>query len=114
MTNFVNLTPHPITFVDYDDNPVLTVPASGTIARVAATTMGAGTLTVEGNVIPVHDVVYGEVTGLPDYDESSDAAYIVSGMVAAAISNRPDVYVPDDFVRDPDGKIIGARGVRLA
>lgn len=113
MTNFVNLTPHPITFVDCNDNAVLTVPTSGTVARVSATTMDDGSYVVEGNVIPVHIVVYGEVTGLPPYDETANTAYLVSGMVAAAI-NRPDVLVPDEFVRDPDGKIIGARGVRRA
>lgn len=56
----VNLTPHSINFLDGDNNPILTVEPSGTVARAKQTR------TLCGNVagIPVNQCAYGQVQGL--------------------------------------------------
>ena len=50
--------------------------------------------------IPVETVIYGEIEGLPKYQE--EVYYIVSGLVAAAASRqgRPDCLAPGAIVRD--------------
>lgn len=58
----INLTPHPINFLDGDNNPILTVEPSGTIARAKQTRTLCGT--VAG--IPVNQCAYGTVQGFPN------------------------------------------------
>lgn len=117
MTQMVNLTPHDVNFVDQDGKILVTIPASGTVARVSTKSTEVGGIMMDGDItVPIHGVEYGEVIGLPPYDENKAVYYLVSGMVAAAIpyGTRRDICIPDDFVRDEGGRIIGARGVRLA
>lgn len=100
--NFVNLTPHEVTFVTESGNVV--VPASGSLARVS--TSNETIDNIDG--IPVKKTVYGEVEGLPDPE--TDTIFLVSSMVASRI-DRDDVLVPADFVRDEKGVIIGAKSL---
>jgi len=92
-----NLTPHPITV-----NGV-TFPPSGKVARV----------TEEGGVelafppFTIKRIRTGKVVDLPP--RKGGIWYIVSRPVALAAIGREDLLVPDDFVRDEEGKIIGAR-----
>jgi len=44
-------------------------------------------------------------------DPAVKTIYIVSSIVAQAVSDRTDVMIPDDPVRDEAGRIIGARGL---
>ena len=100
---FINLTPHAVNVID----PALTVPASGTIARVEQTINQSGTL----GGVPLFEVSFGEVIGLPK--ETSDTVFIVSGMVLEALQgSRGDVVAPAELVRDHDGRVIGCRGFR--
>jgi hypothetical protein len=59
--------------------------------------------------IPVESVTYGEIEGLPDYQEG--VYYIVSGLVAAAAAKigRTDCLAPGGLVRDKNnpGLILG-------
>jgi hypothetical protein len=50
--------------------------------------------------IPVETVIYGEIEGLPEYQE--EVYYIVSGLVAAAAAKigRVDCLAPGALVRD--------------
>ena len=101
----INLTPHPINFLDGDNNPVLTVQPSGTIARAKQTRTLCGT--VAG--IPVNQCAYGTVQGLPE--PAKETIYIVSAITAQACPERADVYIVDDSVRDENGHIIGVRAL---
>lgn len=101
----INLTPHTINFLDGDNNPVLTVEPSGTVARAKQTR------TLCGNIagIPVNQCAYGTVQGLPEPEK--ETIYVVSAITAQACPEREDVYIVDDSVRNEDGRIIGVRAL---
>lgn len=101
----INLTPHPINFLDGDNNPILTVEPSGTIARAKQTRTLCGTIAG----IPVNQCAYGTVQGLPG--AVKETIYIVSAITAQACPERQDVYIVDDSVRNEDGRIIGVRAL---
>ena len=101
----INLTPHTINFLDKDNNPVMTVEPSGTVARAAQTR----TLCGEIAGIPVNQCAYGAVQGLPE--PAKETIYIVSAITAQACPERQDVYIVDDSVRGENGRIIGVRAL---
>lgn len=103
MSNIINLTPHTINFINGDDT--IAVPASGTIARLTTQTVQIGDI----NGIPVTTTVFGDVENLPD--PSPDTVYIVSSLVAQACRDRDDVYIPNESVRDDQGRIIGCKSL---
>jgi hypothetical protein len=72
------------------------IPASGILPRVKMSNEPAEP--IDG--IPVETVIYGEIEGLPKYQE--EVYYIVSGLVAAAASRqgRTDCLAPGAIVRD--------------
>lgn len=114
--NIINLTPHTITFVDSEGNPTLVVQPSGKVARVTCRTVTTG----EVDGIPITETVYGEIEGLPapsiiPYDtetaERETIIYIVSSLVAQRCKNRTDVFIPNESVRDSEGRIIGCRSL---
>jgi hypothetical protein len=72
------------------------IPASGILPRVKMTNEPAG----EIDGIPIESVIYGEIEGLPDYQEG--VHYIVSSLVAAAAAKigRKDCLAPGALVRD--------------
>ena len=104
LINLVNLTPHAIVVVG---DGAITVPPSGTVARVAATTAEVRRV----NGIPCLAVSYGDVQGLPEASEGT--MYIVSGLVRAAVPHRIDVASPGELVRDSEGKPLGCRGLAV-
>lgn len=106
--NIINLTPHAVNVVDHDGNPLVDFPASGTVARVSVSTTEAAPLVVNGISIPTCTRTNGAIVGLPD--PAPDTMYIVSSVVRAACPDRTDLLVPDNFVRRPDGTIIGCQG----
>jgi len=103
MIRVINLTPHNINVVGEDGQVVQTFPASGDLARCQVSREQVG----EINGIPVNRTVFGDVTGLPEQQEG--VVYVVSALVAQA-AGRDDVLIPDDTVRDEEGRIIGCRG----
>lgn len=108
----VNLTPHPIGFVDQDNQLLLTV-ESTTVARVSAQTTTVGYFVINGVQIPRTHTVYGQVEGLPD--PTPGVIYIVSGMIVSALASqgihRDDLLVPGMQVRDEQGRVIGCRSL---
>ena len=103
----VNLTPHAVA-VYADDQPIVSVPASGVVARLDEMTTADGVIAG----IPAVTVDLGNVTGLPVPAEG--ATYIVSMptlMGLAAAGSRPDCYYPFGQVRDDRGRIIGCRSL---
>lgn len=108
----VNLTPHPIGFVDESNQPLLTVPTT-TVARVSAQTTTVGHFVINGVQIPRTHTEYGQVEGLPD--QTPGVIYIVSGMIVSALAqqgiHRDDLLVPGMQVRDEAGRVIGCRSL---
>lgn len=103
--NIVNLTPHAVNFISDDGNIIKTIEPSGAVARVSAKTETIG----EIDGLPVTTSVYGEVTGLPEPEEGK--VYVVSSLVAGRTTNRNDVFVPNEPVRDEKGRIVGCRSL---
>ena len=105
----VNLTPHKITFVTNKGN--LGVDPSGTIARVSAKVEETGHIYVTkfGLSVPITETTYGDVDGLPD--PVDDTMYIVSSLGAQRVPDRNDVFIPNESVRDENGRIIGCRSL---
>ena len=102
----VNLTPHPVRIVN--ERGEVVIPPSGVIARVSIRKEMVGEISIDGIRVPIYKVEYGEVEGLPEPSEG--VVYIVSSVVASKVAGRSDVVVPDDFIRDASGNIIGAKG----
>jgi hypothetical protein len=103
MPNFINLTPHEIKVLDKDNNVIVVLSPSGTIARATSKKMTMGYL----GDIPVIASSFGEVIDLP---EPVDATYyIVSSLTAQAAEGRTDLLVTEDTVRNEAGQIIGCR-----
>jgi hypothetical protein len=102
---FINLTPHSITLVNNEGNIVMEIPSSG-IARCES----SRTKVFEIHGIGVNKTSFGEISGLPDPVDGT--MYIVSRIVAEA-SKRLDLLVPDETVRDAEGRIIGCKSLAI-
>jgi hypothetical protein len=105
--NLINLTPHVITFIT--EKGEMQIQPSGIIARVTVTREKIGEIEINDIIIPVYKNEFGRVENLPD--PQPDTLYIVSSLVAQAIPDRKDVLIPDDSVRDNEGRIIGAKAL---
>ncbi|AVF26395.1 hypothetical protein [Paenibacillus larvae] len=100
----VNLTPHELTILDENNNVIHRIPSSG-FARAHQTREHIGDI----NGIPAYKTSFGEVEGLPAPQE--DVIYVVSALTAQAAPHRDDLYIPDNQVRDAEGRIIGCRAL---
>ena len=105
--SFVNLTPHAICVMGEGGEAILTIPPSGTVARVSSSTEVVARL----GGIDVVKAAYGPVENLPEPSEGT--IYIVSMLVGQIAAGRDDVVGPDtspaSVVRDPEGKIAGVK-----
>ena len=63
--------------------------------------------TVEG--VDMYRPVFGEVTGLPEYEEG--VYLLVSAMVREALPLRSDLVSPGQLLRDDNGNVIGCLGL---
>lgn len=100
----VNLTPHTLNIVR-EDGVILTVPTSGTIARLAETRVDLEP--VDG--ISVYASRLGKVEGIPDYAEGT--IYVVS-LLVEQVTRRQDVFSPGDLVRNDNNAVVGCKGLR--
>ena len=98
----INLTPHAINVVGYEE-----IPAAGLVPRVAMQTKAAGL--VAG--MPTTSTHYGKVEGLPE--KMDDVSFIVSKMVKDACPDREDLLYPAELVRDDKGNIVGCKSLGL-
>ncbi|HEY8531288.1 MAG TPA: hypothetical protein VIL08_03475, partial [Limnochorda sp.] len=106
MAKLINLTPHEITIV-LQDSSTIAIPPSGVVARCATNREVVGELEIElpdGGAarVPITRTVFGEVQGLPEPQDG--VCYVVSSLVAQAASDRNDLLIPDDTVRDEQGR----------
>ena len=118
----INLTPHEIKIVwentrDMEDGqlyiqkPELVLPASDKPARVTQDVVCTGYIS-RLNYLPIYSYEFGEVVNLPEPE--SGTIYIVSKMVAEAVAantNRDDVFIVAETIRDASGRIIGCKGI---
>lgn len=108
---FINLTPHVLNVIGDDGSVVLSVPPSGTVARVAT----QQTVATQLDGIDVVRTVFGDVDGLPA--PQPDTVYVVSTLVLQALRHagvdRSDVVAPDtspaSVVRNADGQVVGVK-----
>lgn len=111
MAIIINLTPHTLNVMDAAGNCILTVPASGQLARCRQVTTPGAPVEVEETLIPTGANQFGEIQGLPDPQEGT--LLFVSALVATAAweQGRNDVVCPLQAVRDEEGRIIGTSGL---
>lgn len=95
----VNLTPHTVKYVWKETS--MEFPSQG-VARVKETLETVA----EKDGIRFVKRKFSEVEGLPA--PQPDTLYIVSNIVFEA-SNRSDLIVPADFIRDEKGQIVGCK-----
>jgi len=106
----VNLTPHTINFYNDKNELIYSVEPSGKVARLKTKTIVTGYYKIADDIIiPVTKTVFGEIENLPKCDY--ETAYVVSTLVAQACSDRWDIFIPNDSVRDENGNIIGCRSL---
>lgn len=104
--DIINLTPHTLTIYNADGEHVLTVPPSGTVARVAVRRIETGVI----NGVPLYATQYGAPEGLPE--PLPGVIYVVSGMMRAAVPERTDVWQPGELRRDENGQVVGCVGLQ--
>ena len=101
----VNMTPHAVNLRSSDGAELATFQPSGNLIRLSTETVPAGTIEVDGVTIPLTSTVFGDPEGLPSEEEGT--IYIVSALVKSALPNRKDLVVPNEAVRDDQGRIVG-------
>lgn len=103
---FVSLLPHTISVV-CDDGTVRVIAPSGAVARCSVTDEIVDTI----DSMYITRQTFGEVVGLPEPEEG--VAFIVSRMVAAAVPERHDLYIPGPLIRDAEGVVVGCSGLSI-
>lgn len=103
----INLTPHEVNMVT--EAGIISIPASGVVARAAATPTPVGTIEVDGAEVQLFSTDYGAVENLPARSEGT--IFIVSALTISAAPDRTDLFSPADLVRDEAGNIIGCRAL---
>lgn len=102
--NIINLTLHDINIIE--DEKVKIIPPSGVVARCETEEILIGKI----NGVDVYKIKYGDITGLPPANKNT--IYITSALVAQAVKDvRNDVFIPNDFVRNDKGVIIGCKSL---
>ena len=116
----INLTPHPVTVYPSDApdriepgtmTPMRVIPASNEFppARLGQRALPNTLTDIDG--VPVERVQFGTDPGcastLPETAEGT--WYLVALVVAVAATQRHDLLVVHDYVRDTQGRIIGCR-----
>lgn len=102
---FVNLTPHEVTILRQNEDP-LVLPSEG-IARLKE----QQTLVKIENNVKIFKTEYLETENLPK--EQENTIYIVSMLVAQQNSNRKDITYPAKLIRDDKGVVIGCEGLNI-
>lgn len=114
----INLTPHEIVVLNSYGEEVVSFPASGTIARLSVSEKVTGMIHFDGDNIPVITTSFGDVVGLPPYDElEGHERFLVSSMVLDQLDIKwaNIVFAPDtgtSAVRNEKNHIIGVTRLR--
>ena len=101
----INLTPHDIKIVDDEGNMIAFISRQDVPARCSVERKQIGWI----KDYPLYKTSFGEVENLPSPQEGK--YFIVSRIIAEAMKGkRNDLVVPDNTVRDNEGRIIGCKG----
>lgn len=103
-----NYTPHLIVLAPRTREEIRLLP-SGVVARCQEILSLTDILDVDGAKIPLVWRTFGQIEGLPPREPG--VFYVVSTIVAEAAwrQGRDDVVCPGDFLRDSNGRIVGAQ-----
>ena len=110
----INLTPHACNvYREADDVLLLSVPASGTIARCTEEVHEHYPVSINGIEIETGSKTFGEIENLPEPDAGK--LYFVSAVVATAAweHGRTDVVCPLKAKRDEQGRTVGTYGLAV-
>ena len=102
-----NLTPHEIVLFVGEEK--ITIAPEGIIPRCSVEQQQITEITIDGKKIPIMKTSFGQVENLPE--EKEGVFLIVSRAVAEACPDRNDLLIPNDAVRDENGRIIGCRSL---
>lgn len=102
MERIINMTPHVVTVVDDNGNIVMSIEPESTPARCQSSREVA--FSIEG--ISVNITKFGRIENLP---EPEKGRWIVVSRIVAEAAKRDDLIVPDETVRDNEGKILGCK-----
>lgn len=110
MTTLINLTPHALNIMDAQGNS-FEIPVNSDLppVRVEQQNTIAQEIDYMGKKVLIYQTMYGEIQNLPR--PHADVVYIVSRLVKDRCPERLDVLTPGVGVRDPEGRIIGCRGL---
>ncbi|MCP4665230.1 MAG: hypothetical protein GY849_02600 [Deltaproteobacteria bacterium] len=103
--NLINLTPHPINVVDKQGENILSLPKCEVAPRLKQTSKVIGNI----NNIPITKTFFGEVENLPEKKE--ETFLIVSRLIMIACTDRDDLVVPNEIVRNKEGQIIACKSL---
>ena len=103
-----NLTPHDVNVV-CENGKTVTFPPEGIIPRCTQSSEKIGEVTVGDDTVDIVKSVFGQVNDLPEREK--DTIFIVSMVVAKAASDRDDLVIPTDLVRNEAGAIIGCKAL---
>ena len=105
----INLTPHEVVVIADDGTQMVSVPASGRVARLRESRTPIRPVRSGGVDVPTVVVTYEDVVeDLPD--PAPGVVLIVSRVLAAAVP-RADLVFPAGEVRDPGGRMIGCQAL---
>lgn len=102
--HIINATPHAVNLVN-DEGDILRTFKPEISVRVASTCK----VVDEIAGIPIDYTTFGEVEGLPEYQNG--VYYIVSRLVKQALPDREDLLCPGQQVRDSAGRVIGCKSL---
>lgn len=102
---FINKTPHDVTIVGEDGKTIITFPKSDNPFRLEEETISLGKI----GDIPITETIMKTEGDLPK--KKIGVFYIVSRAVQEAYPDRIDLFIPNESVRDKDGRIIGCRSL---
>lgn len=110
----INLTPHDINVIQEDHT--YTIKASGNVARCTVNAEYFDYIEPEddANSYPI-SIYTNSFTNVTDLPEPQDGVYyIVSNIVAQAMRyERVDLLIPNELVRDEEGRIIGCKSFAI-
>lgn len=103
-----NYTPHTVNIFTDGGEEIISIVSSG-IARASEIHQTVDTLSTGDEKIPVDNVSYGDVNGLPP--EKEGVYHVVSLITALqCVGKRNDLLIVSGTVRDDQGRIIGCTG----
>lgn len=104
----INLTPHAVNVIDDSGEEIACFPKClSPLPRLKQETV----LLSEQDGIRITETQFGEIENLPEPKEG--IRLIVSRLVIAACPDRNDLVVPNEVVRDNEGRIIGCKSFSI-